>query len=65
MAQSFIADGDDVGDRRVELGTRFDRLDERLVDRLRQPILHHRLVEDVAAEKAREAGVSVKLSGGV
>ena len=43
--------GDDVGNRRVELLARFDRLAKCLVDRLRQPVLHHRLVEDVAAEE--------------
>ena len=43
--------GDDIGDRRVELGPCFDRLAERLVDRLRQPVFHDRLIENVAAEQ--------------
>ena len=42
--------GDGVGDGRVELRALLDGGDHGLVDRLGQPLLHHRLGEDVAAE---------------
>ena len=47
----FHCRGDHIGDRRVELGARFDGLAESLKDWLRQAVFHDRLVEDVAAEE--------------